>query len=388
MMALRLGDAIAKLKAAQAAEQASTGQSSIATVTKQVRISPEGVVEFKEKPHKEAKAKLRRDISAIRPEKGSSPKSGLKRDGSTLGLVSELVKEGKLRKEANLVPSKSLPELSPRSSTRNLTSCTRRRSSSRVSTSRCTSRRQSAPCRPPSASSARRRRAFPPTGSLPPPPSIAAQLAVATALSPSKSAPGFQAVGAAPNSSSYSLASATMLRGSHKNQLPALTPSNRSEAIRLHELLDSLLQAERGGWAHLCESTIRRSASSFCRWARTAPSAASSSRIRKFYQIAIKSERESRQATSTARDELRILGPFQQGSTELDKDLTLAREKIDGFRAEMLRMKMLKAVHEKQLNEAELRRKDLERDLADAQTQIIELAEQLDMEKGRGGDVG
>ena len=55
---------------------------------------------------------------------------------------------------------------------------------------------------------------------------------------------------------------------------------------------------------------------------------------------------------------------------------------------QMLRLRLMKAVHERRLNEAELKRKDLERNLADAQNELVALADELGMEKEASAVMG
>lgn len=80
-------------------------------------------------------------------------------------------------------------------------------------------------------------------------------------------------------------------------------------------------------------------------------------RVRRFYQTVAASEAEARKAAQAAREEVRLLRPVEDLAEERKAALAKSAEKIDTFRGELLRLKMIKSVHERRLNEAELTRK-------------------------------
>ena len=68
---------------------------------------------------------------------------------------------------------------------------------------------------------------------------------------------------------------------------------------------------------------------------------------------------------------MRSLRPYEELSTALGADLKIATDKIGRFRSEMMHAKLMRAVHERRLNVAELARRDLERQLLDAQRALV-----------------
>ena len=81
------------------------------------------------------------------------------------------------------------------------------------------------------------------------------------------------------------------------------TRSNRSEAVRLSVLLDTLLKTDAGGWDEQCHVYDSTFAEAILQVANHCiERGALLQRIRKFFQIVMRSEREAREAARKARE--------------------------------------------------------------------------------------
>ena len=173
-------------------------------------------------------------------------------------------------------------------------------------------------------------------------------------------------------------------------QLPASTPSNRSEAIRLGALLDSLLQVNAGGWEHQCLvhdeafSEVILQVLNHC-----AERGAVLQRIRRFYLTCIRRERESREAARQAREQAQEARASEEAATVAMQDLEQVRqsmqEKLDSLRSGMVRLKLLRVIHGRKLLTSESRNKELERETAALRSRLAEVDPEAAMDPSVDG---
>jgi hypothetical protein len=269
-----LSDVVGKLKRAQLSEQASLAVPTAAplaspSLAHRIRVMPGGVVASVSAPHMEEEgkpAKLRRDVSALRRERGTgSVDRRLAREGTaTMNrmLVRDFVRDGALKHplrseeppdvtvaagdaSSALLGSRSSPALHPGHKVA-IGASARHEHPNGASISALVSGASSA--KVPFESTVWR--TFRRDVSGPGGHGAAALLRTPSPSQPygahdrAQTASG--ATGASPRHV-HQLAEAPHLRSSIKSHLPALEPANRSDAIRLHELLNTLLNPEQGG---------------------------------------------------------------------------------------------------------------------------------------------
>ena len=169
--------------------------------------------------------------------------------------------------------------------------------------------------------------------------------------------------------------------------LPASLPSNRSEAVRLNILLDSLLNEDSGGWEHRCGVYDQAFAEVVMQVANhCAERGEVLQRLRKFTRLCVRMERESREAMhkaqEQARDALAEAAQQRAAAESAAAELEKAQEKLDSLRAGLVRLKMLRAIHGRKFAAAELRIKELVRE-----NEMLRqmLAEYTDEVPGEGG---
>ena len=81
-------------------------------------------------------------------------------------------------------------------------------------------------------------------------------------------------------------------------------PSNRSEAIRLNRLLDTLLEVEAGGWEEQCNAYDSTFAEATLQVANHCVERGELlQRIRKFYRLVVRAERDAREIARKARED-------------------------------------------------------------------------------------
>ena len=137
-------------------------------------------------------------------------------------------------------------------------------------------------------------------------------------------------------------------------------PSNRSEAVRLLALLESLLSAQPGGWEKQCEIHDQVFAEVVLQVANHCVERGELlQRLRKFLQLVTRMERDSREEASNMREEARAaraaLEVQEEKCKALEGELDAAKEKLDMLRAGMVRLKMLGAIHGRKLKTSEAR---------------------------------
>lgn len=159
---------------------------------------------------------------------------------------------------------------------------------------------------------------------------------------------------------------------SRRNALPARTPSNRSEAIRLQALLDSFDQhADSGGWEHRCAVYDQAFAEAVLQVGNhCAERGELLQRLRKFHQLCLRKEKESREAVGRlnegSRNAIDEAAELSERVKALEAEGAASRQKIEMLTGTSVRLRILRAVHGRKLLNAELQIKELERDLANA----------------------
>ena len=151
------------------------------------------------------------------------------------------------------------------------------------------------------------------------------------------------------------------------NAFPVSTPSNRSEAIKLSTLLDSFLEHEAGGWDEKFKAYDQTFAETILQVANhCAERGELLQRIRKFYLIVKRCEREAQDAARRAREDAAADREAERLEREradkLETEKVIGQQKLDALRAGMVRLKMLRAIHGRKLLAAEARAKELARE--------------------------
>ena len=164
-------------------------------------------------------------------------------------------------------------------------------------------------------------------------------------------------------------------------------PSNRSEAIRLGVLLDTLLEIESGGWEQQCDAYDSAFAEAALQVANHCVERGELlQRIRKFYRVVVREERDAREAARRARAEAHDAHRAEREAAErakrLEAELSLANQKLEALRAGMVRLKMLRAIHMKKLGHAEVTINDLQREI----DRLREAAAEAEESAGRERD--
>ena len=271
-------------------------------------------------------AKLRREASCAHPERGGIAK-----------IVNELVREGRLRDpaasgDAPAHRERTLPSLSTTASAPSLLAGTISGSmSARVANHKAQTIKQqplagSAPASPPSPQRVAKLasggfdgtpllsyyeqhdRALHATESLVAPPEARFLLSDASGLRASQQRvpPPTSGVEAGPAADADHQRETSHHRVGRVSTLAASTPSNRSEAIRLNALLDSLLSQSGGSYPSKCHAyntaftEVVLQVASHC-----AERGELLQRLRKFHVEVVRSERDARGAYRATREELR-----------------------------------------------------------------------------------
>ena len=148
--------------------------------------------------------------------------------------------------------------------------------------------------------------------------------------------------------------------GGGGRSLPAHIPSNRSEAIRLGNLLETLLAVGEGGWERQTEVHDEAFAEVVLQVANhCAERGELLQRLRKFYQICVRLERECREDLRRSQEELRVCDDKRQHeegrANTLEEECIASRDKLDALRAGLVRLKLMRAVHGRKLAASELR---------------------------------
>ena len=169
--------------------------------------------------------------------------------------------------------------------------------------------------------------------------------------------------------------------GGGSRAVPAHAPSTRSEAVRLGELLDSLLAVEQGGWDHQCQVHDTTFAEAILQVAsHCAERGELLQRLRKFTQLCVRTERECRNDLRRTAEELRAASARADREAAradgLEAEVAASAAKLDMLRAGMVRLKMLRAIHGRKLAAAELRCKELEREVEELKMQVADAFEQ------------
>ena len=160
--------------------------------------------------------------------------------------------------------------------------------------------------------------------------------------------------------------------------LGATVPSNRSEAVRLNALLDSLLLEGRG-WEQECEAHDAAFAEAALQVAsHCAERGELLNRIRKFNKLVLRSEREARDAAKNAREEANeAIERATAGDERVKKaelELRVANQKLDALRTGMVRLKMLRAIHGRKLSASETARGELQREVDRLKAKMEDMA--------------
>ena len=160
--------------------------------------------------------------------------------------------------------------------------------------------------------------------------------------------------------------------------LGATVPSNRSEAVRLNALLDSLLLEGRG-WEQECEAHDAAFAEAALQVAsHCAERGELLNRIRKFNTLVLRSEREARDAAKNAREEANeAIERATAGDERVKKaelELRVANQKLDALRTGMVRLKMLRAIHGRKLSASETARGELQREVDRLKAKMEDMA--------------
>ena len=168
--------------------------------------------------------------------------------------------------------------------------------------------------------------------------------------------------------------------GQGGSKIPVTTPSNRSEAVRLSVLLDTLLKTDAGGWDEQCHVYDSTFAEAILQVANHCiERGALLQRIRKFFQIVMRSEREAREAARKAREEANAAKEREREQREradkLEAELASMQLKLDALRASMVRLKMLRAIHGRKLLNAEAKITDLEAEIERLKALLAEMEE-------------
>ena len=175
--------------------------------------------------------------------------------------------------------------------------------------------------------------------------------------------------------------------------IPVSTPSNRSEAIRLGKLLDSLLEQEGGGWEEQCQVYDSTFAEACLQVANHCTERGELlQRIRKFYLIVMRSEREARDMARKAREDTHAAREAERLEREradrLEQQRLIDQQKLDALRGGMVRLKMLRAIHGRKLLAAEFRIKELEKELASLKAELANGEEDDELEALLNGGAG
>lgn len=178
-------------------------------------------------------------------------------------------------------------------------------------------------------------------------------------------------------------------------------PSNRSEAIRLSKLLDTLLEVEVGGWNEQCDAYDSTFAEAILQVANHCTERGELlQRIRKFHRMVVRAEREAREIATKAREDAHDAREREMQeknrAENLEDELNAAKEKIDALRASMVRLKMLRAIHGRKLLAADMRIKELEREKNQLRDEVNEIQDSEKRERdakmlvggGGGGSAG